>query len=422
MKIADEQINDDASLSVSEDNYTKYMTSGKARLSYCEPEEAGDENDDDNDDDDDDFDTNSNEFSRDTDENAEDEDEDEGNNAASEAHRLASDTSKNNHFFVWKIAGASETAPSAGKKLLLLRRHGDEHDSDVDVDSEQLLDAYDDTSSSDGDSSDNDEENVDEGGVDDEEVALDDESQKERDNDSQSNKQQQQQKQQRSEDDDIFFNEVIELLRRGLKENLDTDNVILEINSSKHANNIQIDDVCYYVARALLYLPVLVPASSTELPERGARLVDDYLAAIKTHATKYTTLLENYFKKNRKSQRIFLNSYMDFFVQTAFRLPAKQQQQQQVETPLDFINAYCVKVLHFLYNDCEFLSEDEIVEWHAKQLQTTTAASVEPTTIMGQESEDDRRARLHSLRKLQPFIDWLQEEDDDDDDDDDEEE
>ena len=42
------------------------------------------------------------------------------------------------------------------------------------------------------------------------------------------------------EDTEIFFNEVIEIIERGLKQNLDPKNVILEINSSKHANNIQV--------------------------------------------------------------------------------------------------------------------------------------------------------------------------------------
>ena len=54
---------------------------------------------------------------------------------------------------------------------------------------------------------------------------------------------QKQSKRLNQEDIEIFFNEVLEILERGLKQNLDPGYVILEINSSKHANNIQTDDM-----------------------------------------------------------------------------------------------------------------------------------------------------------------------------------
>lgn len=58
------------------------------------------------------------------------------------------------------------------------------------------------------------------------------------------------------EDSELFINEVIELLQIALKKNLESSNIILEINSRKHANNIQIDDLCFYLAKAMLVLPI----------------------------------------------------------------------------------------------------------------------------------------------------------------------
>lgn len=138
------------------------------------------------------------------------------------------------------------------------------------------------------------------------------------------------------EDHQTFLNETGEILQRGLKQNLNPDNVILEINSCKHANNIQIDDLCYFLTKAILKLPI-------DLKSQEAF---DYLATIKSYVKKsFISLLTNYFTKTRQSQKIFLDSTLDFFVE------------MKSNESSDVLDTSYVKLLHFLYNDNEFLSE-----------------------------------------------------------------
>lgn len=46
-------------------------------------------------------------------------------------------------------------------------------------------------------------------------------------------------------------------MARGYEENLKCDYLILEINSSRYAYNIQLDEVNFFVVRALLSMPIL---------------------------------------------------------------------------------------------------------------------------------------------------------------------
>lgn len=59
-----------------------------------------------------------------------------------------------------------------------------------------------------------------------------------------------------TDDTDLFFKEVLESLQRGIEENIKPENLILEINSSKHAYNVTITDVIELTVRALLTICV----------------------------------------------------------------------------------------------------------------------------------------------------------------------
>ncbi|XP_026491193.1 translation initiation factor eIF2B subunit epsilon [Vanessa tameamea] len=59
------------------------------------------------------------------------------------------------------------------------------------------------------------------------------------------------------EDTNIFLQEVIDSLARGYEDNLKCDYLILEINSSRYAYNIQLNEVNFFVVRALLSMPIL---------------------------------------------------------------------------------------------------------------------------------------------------------------------
>lgn len=51
-----------------------------------------------------------------------------------------------------------------------------------------------------------------------------------------------------------FLKEVLDSLERGINENIKTDNLILEINSSRYAYNMSLTEVNFYVVKALLNL------------------------------------------------------------------------------------------------------------------------------------------------------------------------
>lgn len=60
----------------------------------------------------------------------------------------------------------------------------------------------------------------------------------------------------------VFLQEVIDSLARGYEESLKCDYLILEINSSRYAYNIQLHEVNFFVIRALLSMPALVSSKS----------------------------------------------------------------------------------------------------------------------------------------------------------------
>lgn len=115
----------------------------------------------------------------------------------------------------------------------------------------------------------------------------------------------------------------------------------------------------------------------------------DYLSAFKAQIKKQTPLFENYYKRTKKSQLEFLNSYLEFFAETNAKLASNQ-----------FIDSYFVKTLHYLYNELDFLSDEAILEWHDKQI--ANLATFDKT-------------KKYAIGKLKPFIEWIKEDDEDDD-------
>lgn len=119
-----------------------------------------------------------------------------------------------------------------------------------------------------------------------------------------------------------------------------------------------------------------------------------YLDAFKEQIKKQSALLDNYYKRTKKSQFEFLNSHLEFIVETNGKIGSNQ-----------FIDNYYVKTLHYLFNEFDFLSQEAISEWYEKQVSREATSS---------------EATKYAITKLKPFIDWLNQDDDDDDDDDDE--
>ena len=104
---------------------------------------------------------------------------------------------------------------------------------------------------------------------------------------------------------------------------------------------------------------------------------------------------------------MFLSSFVDFFVETRFKVKLNN-------VVSSFLDAYYVKLLHYLYNECDFLNEEEILEWFEKQEKANEEA--------GKKGADDVvEIRKYANKKLEPFIKWLREADEDDDEDEEDE-
>ena len=194
-------------LSVKEDNITKYMLSNK---SYAVSDGC---------DDDSEFES-SDEETNENDEQVEYETDDNQSNISEENM----DTFRNRHFYIWKFSTNIKKKEKQTNHLL--------RQNEIDSDSEFVVNESTDYSSSESDSSSQDDNKN-----------QSDESDSEGDAKKSTQSLQKKQLKLIQEDTEIFFNEVIEIIERGLKQNLDSKNVILEINSSKHANNIQVKKI-----------------------------------------------------------------------------------------------------------------------------------------------------------------------------------
>jgi len=156
-----------------------------------------------------------------------------------------------------------------------------------------------------------------------------------------------------------FKREVLESLQRAESEgNIVTDNLVLEINSSKHAWNTTLCEVNQCVLESVLSL-------NTDFTQPPAKL----LASLKANIVKFKQLLVKY-SKSKSGQDYYLSSIPELLK----RFPP--------------ILEIIAKVLHLLY-ELDVLGEDAILKWSSK-LQDTGIKT-----------------------KIEGFLDWLQEDDDD---------
>lgn len=158
-------------------------------------------------------------------------------------------------------------------------------------------------------------------------------------------------------DDSIrqFHDEVLESMEKILESaNQQMANLILEINSSKLACNVTMDDVAKNVFAAFLELP-----HNGELKETQQLII------------KWRDLFSNYYKTRRCQVHLLLAVEDRYNAVDAFR-------------------ARVPKLVHFMYNVADILEEEAILEW---------AESIETETLK---------------TNMQPIVDWLQEEDDED--------
>lgn len=142
------------------------------------------------------------------------------------------------------------------------------------------------------------------------------------------------------EEDEKFFNEVLDSLIRGYEEGIVNENLVLEVNSSKHAYNISIDDVFSTIARAILSLPGSLDKAKAKNPA-------EYFEIIEKSILEFRQFLLNYMK-NDESRAIVIRTMEDLYLS------------KQIEHLNDTVLA---KVIYKLY-EIDALDEESIVDWY----------------------------------------------------------
>ncbi|KAK7096734.1 translation initiation factor eIF2B subunit epsilon-like [Littorina saxatilis] len=167
------------------------------------------------------------------------------------------------------------------------------------------------------------------------------------------------------EDDDfgMFYSEFLDTLKRAKEEHIKTENVILEVNSLKHAYNIAIGDVHQAVIKVLVDVPLKENANA---PDKAL------LAAVLRHLETYKELLTHYINK-MEPQIDCLNSLEDFALEN------------------ERVLSILPKVVHYLYN-ADIVEEPAIMQWYR-------------TPPVEDEEEEHAKVR----RQMKAFVTWLQE-------------
>ena len=171
------------------------------------------------------------------------------------------------------------------------------------------------------------------------------------------------------EHDDVknFRREVMDSINRGLEQGLAADNLVLEINGSKHAWNTTLAEVNQCVLYSVLTANISLESGAT------GKVI---LPAVLKNINKLSQLLMKYSKSKSGQQ---------YYFEGVEGIVAKH------EIYLDIMP----KILQVLF-DKDILSDDNIFAWNKKLL---VASKSDPVM-----------AKLSS--KLKPFIAWLEESDD----------
>lgn len=146
----------------------------------------------------------------------------------------------------------------------------------------------------------------------------------------------------------MFYSEVVDSLVRGFEDHVLCDNLILEINSSRYAYNINYREANFQVIRAMLTL-------NTKAQMDVLNQVR-YFTQLQSQLNYFLPVLKNYIK-NMDSCEDCLSAIEDV---------AKGE---------EMLNTVVVKVIHHLYNE-NVLSEESILKWHQKNEDSQFARSI----------------------------------------------
>ncbi|XP_004927856.1 translation initiation factor eIF-2B subunit epsilon isoform X1 [Bombyx mori] len=150
------------------------------------------------------------------------------------------------------------------------------------------------------------------------------------------------------DDTKMFLQEVIDSLARGYDEKLKCDYLILEINSSRYAYNIQLNEVNFFVVRALLSMPVLSEAKNV-------------LTTVKDILKYFRPVLANYIKSK--------SSIMDCL-----------RAVEDTCLNCEWLDGKSGQILHLLY-EADVVDEDSLVDWYAELKENANPFVKQPSLV-----------------------------------------
>lgn len=171
------------------------------------------------------------------------------------------------------------------------------------------------------------------------------------------------------DDGHIFLGEVIESIKRGYEKKNNPDFLILEINSSRYAYNMSLNEVNFYVVKAIFNLPSLEQVGEV-----------NYLKEFKMIYTYISPVLKNYIR-GAEAMTDCLKAVYDCCI-----------------TGHELLKSKISQILCLFYNE-DILADAAIIKWYD-----------------GLMTEDEEKVDWVQ-KELSKFIDWLQEEEESSDED-----
>lgn len=160
---------------------------------------------------------------------------------------------------------------------------------------------------------------------------------------------------------DRFYAEVLESIRSGIAEHTNLDTMKLEVNSSKHAYNIPIDDVPVAILRAIMEGP----------PNESSPSTAAMLSYIEVAINRLKQLLQNYLENHSRQVKV-LGSITELVSQNPTLLVG------------------FAKIVLFLYN-ADVIKEPAILQWYEHLV-----------------ASNDLTNMQEIVTKIKPVVIWLQ--------------
>ncbi|XP_045204688.2 translation initiation factor eIF-2B subunit epsilon-like [Mercenaria mercenaria] len=175
----------------------------------------------------------------------------------------------------------------------------------------------------------------------------------------------------------VYYTEMLDTIQRSKDENISPENLILEINSLKHAYNITIKELTGLVVKVMLEQPF------SENPSLAGA---EAIKVLKETLARHMSVLQNYIK-NEESQLQCLKAVEVFGTASSVNM------------------ALVMKLIHFLY-DSDILAEQSIFRWYKAPPSNSSQDNLDD--VDGEEIEN-KHAEIR--KHVAPLIKWLEEAD-----------